>query len=202
MLAPGLPASGMSKKPAITVRFHTETNGSDGDSFAMPVKLLYQRRAAYVGRVPAFSEQQVVAIYPFAAGDGTWGCFFKLNDQGRIRLETMSSESNGRALVVFIGTKGGQHQVVDMIIDRPVSDGVISVPRGLTDLEVAVLRKEFKVLGAEKEKKSKEPEKKDDVTDWTIDRNRGERNSKPVPTPPPQAKRRGSPEPDLPRLAD
>lgn len=194
----------MSSKPALTVRFHTEANARDGDSFAIPVNLTYQRRKAFMNRVPAFSELQISAIYPFAAGDGTSGCLFQLNPQGRIRLETLSSESRGTALVVFVGTKTGQHQVIDMIIDQPVSDGVISVPRGLTDLEIIAMRKQFKVLGGET--KSKEPEKKDDPTDWRIDRSRAKQNSKPLPPLPPlmpsSSKRRGVPEPDLPRLAD
>ena len=34
-----------------------------------------------------------------------------------------------------------------MIIDRVVTDGVITIPRGLTDIEVTLLRKEFKIMG-------------------------------------------------------
>ncbi len=199
-----VPASGMSGKPALTVRFHTEANPRDGESFAAPVKLAYQRRAAYLNRVPAFSELQIAGIYPFPAGDGTWGCVFKLTPQGRIRLETLSSESRGSALVVFVGTKGGQHQVIDMVIDRQVSDGVITVPRGLTELEVLAMRKKFKVIGGETA--GKEPEKKEDPTNWWMDRSRSKQHGQPPPPPPPplmpSSKRRGVPEPDLPRLAD
>jgi len=164
-------ALGMSQKVKVTVRFHTETNKQDGDTFAMPVHLQYQNRDTHLDRIPALSEKQIQTILPFRATDGSWGCAFQLNESGRIRLETMSSESRGTSLVVFIGTKTGQHQIVDMIIDHIVSDGTITIPRGITDIEMLVLRQQFKVLGAEKPKPIKK-EAKDDVTDWRINRNR------------------------------
>ena len=193
-----LPSHGMSQKPLITVRFHVEANARDGDTFAMPVNLLYQRRSAYVSRVPAFSEKQIKAIFPFEAGDGTWGCAFMLGVQGQIRLETLSSDNRGSALVVFIGTKGGLHQVVDMVIDRPVTDGIITVPKGLTALEVAALRKQFKDVGGEKP----EPARKNDPAVRAPDRSRVERTIKPPQKPAPSVKTRKGSELELPRLAD
>ena len=190
----------MSHKPGVTVRFHTETNAQDSDTFAMPVNLFYQRRKAYLNRVPDFSEKQVQTIFPFEAGDGTWGCVFQLTAQGRLRLESLSSETRGAALVVFVGTKGGQHQVVDMVIDRPVTDGIITVPRGLTGPEVVALRKQFKEIGARKPDAGNQ--KKSDPTDWQIDRNRADRKDTPLQPPTPLPRQRGAPVPDLPRLAE
>ena len=200
----------MSSKPKVSIRFYTEVNSQVGSTFAMQAHLENMKRDVYLNRVPEFSDLQIKAIYPFPASDGTWGCAFQLSEQGRIRLETLSTESRGTALVVVIGTKKGQHQVTDMLIDRPVTDGVITVPKGITDIELAVMRKQFKVLGEEKEKPVKE--KKDDGTDWGIDRSRPVAPTTPPirqrtfretpPTQPdPTLKRRAS-ELDLPRLAD
>ena len=175
-------APGMSQKPKVTIRFHTEANKQDGGTFSMPVHLQYQQRDTHIERIPALSEKQIQTIFPFRATDGSWGCAFQFNESGRIRLETMSSESRGTSLVVFIGTKTGQHQVADMIIDRIVNDGVISVPRGITDIEMLVLRQQFKILGAEKPKPEKK-EKKEDITDWRINR---EREATPQPAQPPR----------------
>jgi hypothetical protein len=194
----------MSRKPLITVRFHTETNANDGDAFATPVDLFYQRRRAFLNRTPDFSEKQIEKILPVRASDGSWGCVFKLNSQGRLRLETLSGQTRGSTLVVFLATKGGRHQVVDMIIDRPVSDGIITVPRGITELEMLALRKEFKVMGEEKKKDWREQRsnKPEAMPDGRIDRlpaPRPDRSPSVTATPP----RRGSvSEPDLPRLAD
>jgi hypothetical protein len=202
-LALPLPTRAMSQKPAITVRFHSEANPNDGEAFATPVKLLYQNRQIYLSRVPDISEKQIAKILPFPAQDGTWGCVFKLNPQGRLRLETMSGEIRGSTLVVFIATKTGHHQVADMIIDRPVTDGIISIPRGLTTLEVLAMKKQFKVLGVEEKKGWRErPREKTELPGPPGNRT-PERASvnEPISTAMP-SRRRGSAEPDLPRLSD
>ena len=137
----------MTKKTPIAVRFHTEADKNDSDTFSVPVNLIYQRRQAYLSKVADISERMIERILPFPAKDGTWGCVIKLNSMGRIRLENMSGTLRGSALVIFVSTEASRHQVADMIIDRVVTDGVITIPRGLTDLEVALLRKQFKILG-------------------------------------------------------
>jgi hypothetical protein len=158
-------ALGMAKKPAVTVRFHTEANPQDGPSVTMPVKLRYQQRDAYLSKYADFSEANVKAIFPFRTADGSWGCVFQLDESGRIRLQTISNSMRGLALVVFIGTKNGTHQVVDMKIDREVADGIISVQRGITDGEVLILQKQFKIMG--KELKGLAPKKKEPSPDPT-----------------------------------
>ena len=85
----------MSKKTEIAIRFHSEANKNDGDTFSIPVNLLYQKRQAYLSKVADISEKQIDKILPFPAKDGTWGCVLKLNTQGRLRLETMSGEIRG-----------------------------------------------------------------------------------------------------------
>jgi len=203
-LTVSLPASAMSKKSDITVRFHSEADRNDSAAFAIPVNLIYQQRQVYLSRVPDFSEKQIESILPFPAKDGSWGCVFKLTPQGRIRLETMSGEIRGSVLVVFIGTKAGQRQVADMIIDRPVSDGIISIPRGLNPLEILLLKKEFKTMG-EKAKRGSGEKPRDSVEKLpggqapplpsqpsALD---------PLPTSRP-SRRSANPEPDLPRLQD
>ncbi len=199
-----LPVRAMSKKSNITVRFHAETNRNDSEAFAIPVNLIYQRRQAYLSRVADFSEKHIERIQPFVAKDGSWGCVFKLNAQGRIRLETMSGEIRGSALVVFIGTKAGQRQVADLIIDRPVTDGIISIPRGLAPVEIALLKKEFKIIG------DKEPRGWGEKRRGPVEKLPGG-NAEPQPakpsileplTSPAPSRRSASPEPALPRQQD
>jgi hypothetical protein len=46
--------------------------------------------------------------------------------------------------VVFVGARGkGMRQVMEMRVDRVISDGVIPIPRGLTAKEDEMLRKAF-----------------------------------------------------------
>jgi hypothetical protein len=208
-LAIPMTGHGMSKKQIITVRFHMEANANDGEAFAAPITLQYQRRQIYLSKAADISEKQISRIFPFPTRDGSWGCAFKLDAQGRLRLETLSAEARGSTIVGFIGTEKGKHQVVDMVIDRPITDGVITIPRGITELEVLALKAQFKTVGEEPvNAKPGKPNQRGNIPetmpDGRIDRPPSQRNYKPAPafdtSPPP---RRGqSPEPALPRLAD
>ena len=140
----------MAKKYPVTVRFFAEANALDGSTFSNPIKFESARREGHIEKIPTVSERNIEAIYPFRAPDGTMGCAFKLDRSGTIALDVLSTERRGSALVAFVGTKKGVHQVIDMIIDRPVNDGIITIQRGLTTLEVVALRKQWPVMGERK----------------------------------------------------
>lgn len=134
------------KRPEVTVRFFTETNPQDTNAFATPVTLRYPPRQVYIDKIAAISERDIVGIYPFPAADGTMGCAFKLDEHGRIGLDTLSVEKRGTSLVAVVNGR----QVIDMQIDRRVSDGFVTIPNGLTPLEIAMLQKKYKVIGGGK----------------------------------------------------
>lgn len=149
-LLPGLlalAALGMSKPPPITVRFYVEANARDGDAFAKPITLHNPEREAYIERVPSISEQSIKAMYAFQAKDGSWGVAFKLDPKGRMDLEVASTAKRGGSMVVFVMTPKGVHQVIDMLIDKPVRDGIITIPKGLTEKEIASLSKVYPLIG-------------------------------------------------------
>lgn len=147
------------KPPTVTVRFFAEANSRDGRSFATPFQAKNPPREIYLQKVPTIHERQIDGIFPFRADDGTWGCAFKLDNDGRINLEVTSTDHRGSAFVGFIGTARGSHPAVEMIIDKTVRDGVITIPRGLTDMEMAALGRQFKRIGGEEPPSSK-PEKR------------------------------------------
>ncbi len=135
------------RPPTVSFRFYAEANARDGAPFSTPIKLGNPPRDAFLEKVPTINEGQIKTIYPFRSEDGTWGCSLRLDNSGRINLEVVSTERRGTFLIGFLGTKKGNHRLPDLIIDRTVSDGIITVPRGLTDIEMAVLAKQFKVVG-------------------------------------------------------
>ena len=147
LLLLALAGLGMAKKPSVTVRFYAEANRRDGEAFSKQVTLHNPEREAYIEKVPSISEQSIKAMYPFQAADGSWGASFLLDSKGRIDLETVSTSRRGSSMVVFVVTKQGAHQVVDMLIDKPVTDGIITIPSGLTQMEIAALKKEYKLMG-------------------------------------------------------
>ncbi len=138
---------GMAKKQEISVRFHVEANSRDGEPFTVPAKFHNPDRDGFVEKIPAVSERDIRAIYPVAAEDGTFGCVFALDQHGSIGLQTVSTERRGAIMVAFISTKVGTHQAADLLIDKPITDGKIYVPRGLTQLEIEALQKQFPTLG-------------------------------------------------------
>ncbi|MGC3991554.1 MAG: hypothetical protein QM796_18070 [Chthoniobacteraceae bacterium] len=141
---------GMAKKKLeTTVRFFTEANEQDTERFAEPLILHNPPRQAFISRIPDISERDVVAIYPFQAADGTWGCAFKLDEHGKIALNTLSVERRGTSIVAFVNIR----QVIDMKIDRIINDGIIVIQFGLTPEEVDLLKKRFRVLGETGKKK-------------------------------------------------
>lgn len=134
------------KQPPLTVHFHAEANSQDTSTFASPVTLQNPTRQAFVEKIPFLTERDIGAIYPFAAEDGTMGCAFKLNEHGGFELEAISTDRRGSSIVAVVNGR----QVIDMQIDKRVSDGIITIQRGLTPLEIAALSKKFHVLGQKK----------------------------------------------------
>ncbi len=138
---------GMAKKPQISVRFHAEANPRDGEPFTVPAKFHNPDRDGVVEKIPVVSERDIRAIYPVPAADGTFGCLFQLDDHGRVGLQTVSTERRGALLIAFISTKAGTHQAAELLIDKPIVDGKIYIPSGLTQLEIEALQKQFPTLG-------------------------------------------------------
>ena len=145
----------MARKPKIMVRFHIEANARDGQPFAMPVEFRNPPRKGFMAQIPAISERNIDAVFPYPAADGTFGCAFKLDNFGRTSLEEMSLSNRGASVVAFVSTAKGRHQVIDMIVDKVIRDGIITIPSGLTQLEIDMLTKEFDVMGQKGGKKKK-----------------------------------------------
>ena len=153
LIALALGSAGFVKKPNITVRFHIEANAREGQPFSLPVKFHNPPRDGFIKQIPDVSERNITAIFPFQAPDGTFGCAFKLDTFGTTALEAMCLSNRGASVVAFVATKTGTHQVTDMVVDKVIRDGIISIPSGLTQLEIMAMEKEYKVMGQTGKKK-------------------------------------------------
>jgi len=151
LLVLGLCCLGMGKKePALNIRFYTETAQGDTDSFAVPVTLLNGQKA-YIDQVSSISERDIVAVYPFPVADGSGGCALKLDDHGTMSLDSLSVAKKGTILIATINGR----QVADILIDQRVSDGVVTIPSGLTTDEMKSVLKKYPVIGGKKAEKKK-----------------------------------------------
>ena len=147
LMAPFLMAAA-SKGPA-AMRFHLKADASD--PFVTPLNVPGAPAPVPVKRIPEIHEGNIAAIYPVPARDGTYGCAFKLNVQGTIRLDSVSAEERGKVLVAVFNSR----IVSALLIDKRIQDGVIFVSSGFTPQDIELLKKNFPVLGEQKNKKKR-----------------------------------------------
>lgn len=157
-LSPCLQAGASNKKKDVfTIRIHGEGSPEDGDKFTVPVTLLDGRNAS-LSIMPLLNEHDIKAVYPFRAADGSGGAYLRLDGHGSNLLTEFSIERMGRGGVLAVMING--RQVVDLLVDKPVRDGVFVIPYGLTMAEEAHLVTLYPIIGHEndpKQKKKKQP---------------------------------------------
>ena len=153
--------AGASKQSAVAVRFYGQGGGAgEGSDFSQPVPLLGSGRTIYMQTMPLITEKEITAYYPFQAtdGSGTMGAYFKLDAHGSNLLGQHTMSRKGSYLLAYFN---GRH-VIDLYIDRAVTDGIISIPSGLTSADIAALEITFPLMGHENEKPGKKkPAQKD-----------------------------------------
>jgi len=132
------------KKPTIDLRVHAEGTEAEAPTFAIPATLL-NGRPAFLQRMPLATQSEIEAIYPFAAADGSQGVYLKLDQHGSRLLQQHSMSQQGKMLAVMLNGR----MVSNLLVDRPIADGIVAVPRGLTPEDIAVLTSAFPVLGQE-----------------------------------------------------
>ena len=145
------------KKDVLSIRIHGEGSSEDGEKFTVPVTLLDGRKA-FLSIMPLLSEHDIKAIYPYKAADGSGGVYLKLDGHGANLLTEYSIERMGKNGVLAVMING--RQVIDLLVDAPVRDGVFVIPYGLTMAEEARLVNAFPIIGQEnnpQQKKKKQP---------------------------------------------
>ena len=128
-------------------RVHVGANANDTDTFAQPV---HSRtgRDVFIEKTPWINERDVKAFYPYRAGDGSYAALLLLDDHGRTILDTMSVERRGSLLFVFVNGR----PLTELQVDRRVSDGKIYLASGLTEADIKLMNKDWKLLGRQKKK--------------------------------------------------
>jgi hypothetical protein len=126
------------KQRHCTLRVHTEANENDGTVFASKIQT-QSGRTAFIQKIPAISENDVIGFAVYPAADGTRGALLELNDHGKMALDTLSIERRGTWLFIFVNGR----PIAELQIDRRVSDGKIYIASGLTSNDIALMRKDW-----------------------------------------------------------
>ena len=162
MLEPNTQAGASNKKKdTFAIRIHGEGSAEEGEKFTVPVVLLDGRKA-YLSIMPLLSEHDIKAVYPFLAPDGTGGAYLRLDGHGANLLTEFSIERMGRGGVLAVMVNG--RQIVDLLVDKPVRDGVFVIPNGLSMSDEAHLVNLYPIIGHENDPKEKKKKKSSSPT--------------------------------------
>jgi hypothetical protein len=136
--------AGGDKKNA-QVSFHVETDVSDNPKMIFPYEL--QGKERYFRRIPELSTSDFVAFSPFPADDqASYGALIQLKGSAGKRLNAVSTANQGKWFVC----QAFGRLVDGVLIDQPVSDGVVIIWKGLTLEEIRELDKTMPRIGDKK----------------------------------------------------
>ena len=125
-------------------RVHVETHQRDTEVFAIPLTMGNPPMNLVVEKLPLISENEVKAFYPFNAPDGSYGVYFQLDNHGTKAWETITTtRRSGFVVVVYNG-----RPLTRLRLGRPVRDGIVMVPQGITAEEVEILRQRYPQIGS------------------------------------------------------
>jgi len=146
-LLPLAAQAGEKKPAALAVRLHAEGNPKDGATFGTSIQLAYPKQKIFIKKVPVVTENDFVSFYPFSAGNGTLGAYFKLDPNGTNKLEAHTVESRGSLSVAMIAGRVASA----MRVDKKITDGILVIPSGFLPEEILLLQTEFPTIGMEKD---------------------------------------------------
>jgi hypothetical protein len=128
------------------LRLHVQANPRDTAVFSTSVPAKISGKEIAIERTARITEQDVVAFYPYTAPDKSYGALIQLDEHGRIALDALSIERRGMLLFVFINGR----TITELEIDQRVSDGKIYIPSGLTAADIALMKKDWRLIGQRK----------------------------------------------------
>ncbi|HJT80818.1 MAG TPA: hypothetical protein VJ719_06445 [Chthoniobacterales bacterium] len=137
------------KKKHCMVRVHAEANPADTAVFSTSVKAQVSGKEVSIEKVARITEDDVVAFYPYSLGKGQFGVLLQLDEHGRLSLDALSVERRGTFLFIFINGRA----ITELQIDKRVTDGQLYIPSGLTSADIALMTKDWKVIGERKKRR-------------------------------------------------
>jgi hypothetical protein len=135
------------KPPTISIRLHAEGNPREGETFVVPVTLLNPPKQTVIRKVPIVTERDIVSFYPFAAADGTIGCYFKLDADGTNKLMQHTIEYRDTLVVAMVNGR----VACTMMVGQKITDGIMTFPSGFLAKEIVELQARYPIVGKEKQ---------------------------------------------------
>ncbi len=141
MLTLALPAMGMNKKPKFTITVHAQAEEMDVPKTMFPVDIGGRRVMFKI--LPEISQENVVAMHAFPAETGNGqGVALQLEVRGRSSLEMATRTRRGEYLLAMVNGVPVDY----LVIDRPVSDGLITIWQGFTPEVIKEMEKKYRKI--------------------------------------------------------
>ncbi len=148
LLLPLAQLTAAENKPSpVTIRLHAEGKTTDSETFVVPITLTNPPKKTVIRKVPVVTERDIDAFFPFAAPDGTIGCYFRLDANGSNKLMQHTVEFRDTLAVAMIN---GRPACVLMVGEK-ITDGILAIPSGFSSEEVVLLQTKFPIISKEKE---------------------------------------------------
>ena len=141
-------SAALAKKKHVMLRLHAEANRADTAIFSTSVKAQLSGKEVSIEKVARITEDDVVGFYPYPLGNGQFGVLIQLDEHGRVSLDALSVERRGTFLFVFVNGRA----ITELQIDKRVTDGQLYIPSGLTSADIALMTKDWKVIGQKKKR--------------------------------------------------
>ncbi len=136
LLAPML--LGFSRKTEFTITFHALASEMDPPKTMFPFDLNGNR--VFFKIVPEVSQQNIVAFYPFPAEGGRGnGLTLQLDFRGRASLELITRTRRDEYMLTMVNAA----PVDFVVLDQPVTDGIITIWQGVTDEVIKEMDKKY-----------------------------------------------------------
>ncbi len=142
-------------KPSLVIAFMIEGGEIEGPRVVQPVPLGTEK--IWVRKLPLLTQKNIKAFYPFAADDGTMGVALRVDESGWRNVREAGSLDLGKRLLVMVNGR----VVQTLKVDNPKKDDkIVVIWRGLTQQEVAVLRKAYPEIANTPEEKTETDKEK------------------------------------------
>jgi hypothetical protein len=166
-------------KRKITVRIHAEGKQHEGPSFVTPIDLTNPPKRVFIRQVPIVGERDIESIFPFTADDGSLGCTFVMDNSGRQRILEHTTSARDTIVVALINGRVS----CAMQVNKQITNGIITVPRGFLPEEILILQSKHPTLGKEKEFKKQQKEALASLAKSEAAAKKAAKKAKPTPTP-------------------
>ena len=152
--------SGSKKRdPVISIRFYGQVNAFDPE-FTAKIKIGNPPREITVEKIASISERDIASFYPYRAADGTYSVVLQLDRHGSATLEALSAQRVGLTIIASVSGR----LTAALKVDKPISDGIIFIPYGLTEADIRAMGASFSLMGetdadreARRARKQKQP---------------------------------------------